>query len=103
MEAWHAYAAGGTGALTLAILVGRWLFSAFNGKADKAKVEKMQESLIKKTDRSTTKILFDKVEKHSEDISGLKENIAITRTKVEGIEGTVGRIEDKIGRALNNR
>lgn len=103
MEAWHAYAMGGTGALTLAAIMGRWLFSAFNGKADKKKVDDMDAELKNKLDRSTGKILFDKVEKHGEDISALKENTAVTRTKVESIEGTVDRIEDKIGRALNNR
>lgn len=99
MEAWHAYV-GGTGALGLVIGIGKWLFSAFNGKADKSKVEKMEQALVEKTDRSTTKILFEKVEKNTEHISELKENTAITRTKVEGIEGAVGRIEDKLGRAL---
>ena len=103
MEAWHAYVVGGTGTLTLAIGIGKWLFSAFNGKADKTKVEEISRGLVAKTDRETTKVVFKKVEQNTRDISELKENTGITRTKVEYIEGSVRRIEDKIGRALNGR
>ena len=102
MEVWHVWV-GGSGALGLVVGSLKWLFSQFNGKADKGKVEQVERALSEKTDRSTTKILFEKAERNTQDISDLKENTAITRTKVENIEGAVGRIEDKIGRALNGR
>lgn len=100
VEGWHVWV-GGLGALGVVTGTLRWLFSQFNGKADKAKVEEMSKALTGKTDRATTKILFEKIEKHSEDISALKENTAVTRTKVESIEGGVRRIEDKLSQALS--
>jgi hypothetical protein len=103
MEAWHAYAAGGTGGLTLAILVGRWLFSAFNGKADKKKVDDIDAELKGKLDRSTGQILFEEIKDQGKDITALKVDTAAMKKQVENIEGGVARIEDKIGRALNNR
>ena len=86
IEGWHLWA-GGTGAFGIVIGSLRWLFSQFNGKMD----------------RSTGQILFDKIEGNTKDIAALRENTAITRTKVESMEGGVKRIEDKIGRALNGR
>jgi hypothetical protein len=101
VEAWHAYAAGGTGALTLAAIMGRWLFSAFNGKADKKKVDDMDAELKEKLDRSTGQILFEQIKEQGRDITGLKVDTAAMKIQVENIEGGVVRIDDKIGRALN--
>lgn len=95
MEAWHAWV-GGTGALTIVIGSFKWLFSQFNGKADKKKVDDMDAELKGKLDRSTGQILFEQIKEQGADISELKVTSAVTKTKVENIEGAVGRIEGKL-------
>ncbi len=86
IEGWHAWT-GGSGALVIVIGMAKWLFTSFNGKADK----------------STVKKVFEKVDENTKDITHLKETVAVTKTKVENIETVVEKIDTKLDRLLDRR
>ena len=60
------------------------VFSAINGKADK----------------SSLKIAFDKLDEHGKDISSVKTDTAVLKTKVENIEATLTKMDGKLDRLL---